>query len=414
MNLARRFPKYICRQRLNRQSGQAIFIAMTVLMITAVLLVVLYNTSLATSKKIKVVNAADAAAYSAAVWGARQLNYMAYTNRAMIANHIVVGHFISYVSWIRYVADGAKNMDPIITATLGAALPAVTVAKVVAPIAEKLTELYAKIYVPTMDLLNTFYSSTQAMSNAYGFIAIPNIMQVTARKYDPAMLVNSPAALDDPWAKNQGIKAQVMNNTLYAAFTTRYTPRNDQGRIANLVHDSFGSSRKWIEGNRGWEYAFLTPPLPGAMEFRKTGSTAMRTDLSDWQAEDELRYRTWNTKKMRWNGWQTIGHGEATAKEFWRPYQGIRGYTDLTLKRLPVQRLPLTAYVSLPTEDIHFKNAMDMNHSVSNISAVSRAEVYYDRPPPVFGFIGARTLYEHSNLYNPFWYARLVEPDTTN
>lgn len=396
----------------SRQQGQAIFIAMTVLMIAAVMLVILYNTNLATSKKMKVVNAADAAAYSAAIWGARQLNYMAYTNRAMIANHIVVGHFISYVSWIRYVKDGANNMDPLVTATLGVIIPAVTVAKVIAPPLEKITELYAKIFVPTMDLLNAFYSSTQAMSNAYGFIAIPNIMQTTARKYDAEMLVNSPAALDDPWAKSQGIQAQAMNNVRYAGFTSRYTPTNDNGRMTALVKDSFGSSRAWIEGDRGWDYDFLSAPIPGAMEFEKRGSTTMQNDLRDWNAQDELRYRTWNSKKMKWNGWQTIGKGEASAREFWNPYQGVRGYTDLTLKRLPIQRLPLTAYVSLPTENIKFKDAMNMTHAVNNISAVSRAEIYHQRPPPIFGFVGSASLYEHSNLYNPFWYARLIEPDT--
>jgi hypothetical protein len=52
---------------------------------TMVLLSV-YNVGMTVSEKMKVQNAADNAAYSAAVWEARYLNLSAYINRAMVAN----------------------------------------------------------------------------------------------------------------------------------------------------------------------------------------------------------------------------------------------------------------------------------------------------------------------------------------
>ena len=41
----------------------------------------------------------------------RHLNFLAYTNRAMIANHAAVGHFVSYVSWVRYIHDSIEYID---------------------------------------------------------------------------------------------------------------------------------------------------------------------------------------------------------------------------------------------------------------------------------------------------------------
>ena len=55
-----------------------------------------FNSGRAVNEKINLVNAADAAAYSGAQIAARQLNFMAYTNRAMIANEVSIGHMFSY------------------------------------------------------------------------------------------------------------------------------------------------------------------------------------------------------------------------------------------------------------------------------------------------------------------------------
>ena len=93
--------------------GQIAPVALFGVLIASAVLVVMFNTGQKVTERSLVANAADAAAYSGAVWTARHLNFMAYTNRGMIANHVAVGHFISYVSWVRYINDSLQAIDRI-------------------------------------------------------------------------------------------------------------------------------------------------------------------------------------------------------------------------------------------------------------------------------------------------------------
>ena len=65
-------------------------------------LVFLYKAGRITSEKMELQNAADAAAFSVAVVEARDLNYMAYTNRAMVANEVAIGQLVGLASWARH------------------------------------------------------------------------------------------------------------------------------------------------------------------------------------------------------------------------------------------------------------------------------------------------------------------------
>ncbi len=95
----------------HRCRGQIAPVALFGVLISSAMLVVMFNTGQKVTERSLVANAADAAAYSGAVWTARHLNFIAYTNRAMIANHVAVGHFVSYVSWVRYIDDSLQAID---------------------------------------------------------------------------------------------------------------------------------------------------------------------------------------------------------------------------------------------------------------------------------------------------------------
>ncbi len=62
----------------------------------------LFNTGQLTREKTKLVNTADAVAYSAGVMNARALNFEAYTNRAMLANTVAIAQLVSLSSWVQY------------------------------------------------------------------------------------------------------------------------------------------------------------------------------------------------------------------------------------------------------------------------------------------------------------------------
>jgi len=69
------------------QSGQIILMYLFFLLPMTMIVLSVFNVGNMVAEKMKVQNAADNAAYSAAVWEARYMNLMAYTSRAMIANY---------------------------------------------------------------------------------------------------------------------------------------------------------------------------------------------------------------------------------------------------------------------------------------------------------------------------------------
>ncbi|MBM2830730.1 MAG: hypothetical protein HW411_1520, partial [Gammaproteobacteria bacterium] len=82
-----------------RQRGQSMIFVVLFLAVTTLSLVFLYKAGKITSEKMQVQNAADAAAYSVSVTEARDLNFMAYTNRAMVANEVAIGQMVGMASW---------------------------------------------------------------------------------------------------------------------------------------------------------------------------------------------------------------------------------------------------------------------------------------------------------------------------
>src|SRR6187402_3970243 len=92
-------------------SGQAsVFVlAMVASLVTA--FAVSFGAGQLVNDKMRLVNAADAAAYSAAQWEARSLNIQSYLNRAIVANEVAIAQLVSLRSWSRYVNTVTTNVD---------------------------------------------------------------------------------------------------------------------------------------------------------------------------------------------------------------------------------------------------------------------------------------------------------------
>lgn len=83
------------------QRGQALVLSLFVVGVVILAMVALYSMGQQTINKIRLQNTADAAAYSAAVAQARDYNFAAYTNRAMVANQVAVAQVVGLTSWAR-------------------------------------------------------------------------------------------------------------------------------------------------------------------------------------------------------------------------------------------------------------------------------------------------------------------------
>lgn len=83
------------------QRGQALVLSLFTVGIVVLVMFTMYSTGWQTIAKIKLQNTADAAAYSAALAQARDYNFSAYTNRAMVANQVAVAQMVGLTSWAR-------------------------------------------------------------------------------------------------------------------------------------------------------------------------------------------------------------------------------------------------------------------------------------------------------------------------
>jgi hypothetical protein len=102
------FMKRLIPQNLMR--GQATLMAFATLLFLVLMTLAAYDISQMAHGKMQTMNAADAGAYAAAVVVARDANFMAYTNRAMVANHVVVGQLVSFASLAVMFEDLAGNV----------------------------------------------------------------------------------------------------------------------------------------------------------------------------------------------------------------------------------------------------------------------------------------------------------------
>lgn len=401
------------------QQGQALVLALTLLVIGVVTLLVMYNTSQVTVEKSRLVNAADAAAYSGALYVARNLNFMAYTNRALIANHVAVGHFVSYMSWMRYVQSTSRRLSQL--SLLAAAIPGVgpvlayagQVLDRWAEVTTRGTELFGEVYVPLADSLNRIISAVQMTSRAslgtsldggQALAGIHGLMEAAARAHHPAIRINVPETMEDAGSARYAGEIAVENAAL-SRFMRFYRAGDDGGRMERMTDLNLGHSERWIR-SREWRPRDLSVPF--LIRVRKQGSTRQRLGdgLSDWNASDELLHWRWSWSKMEWKRKGSIGKGRASAREFDDTYAGIDTYAGLTDGREGRDpSLSLTAYATLPVDNIDTQSQFGLAPGTRRLAAVARARIYHRRPAaPDFAPLGRG---EYANLYNPFWTVRM-------
>ena len=254
------------------QRGQA---AVYVYIFLAVLLIsvgILYKAGKLTSNKMQVQNAADAAAYSASVIEARDLNFAAYMNRAIAANEVAIGQLVGLASWAyhwRSFGDflNAYNNLFIGPATSGASTP------IIQGISKGFTvpgNFFIKILKTLADVGTTVLHNTNKTygwaSYAYHITSIINVMGV----FDEMVTRNGPtgAKLSD-----FGIMSLIFHMATYGALPllpgqrfsegylpTKTAPLDDfkngtapYARLAGLIRES----RDPFTKARGWE---LRPP----------------------------------------------------------------------------------------------------------------------------------------------------------
>jgi hypothetical protein len=396
---------------LHNQRGQIAPVALFGILIASAALVLMFNTGQKVTERSQLTNAADAAAYSGAVWTARHLNFMAYTNRAMIANHAAVGHFVSYVSWVRYVHDSIEYIDRV-TQWIPYVGQYIDTVEQIAEQVRQVTEQSADIAVPAIDTWNSSFRAAQAEAQAS--LALNNLTQLmrsTAQQYDAAIRINDRDELDSLPQEIQTLLDGALLAQLASVprFVQRYSASNDRGNLQELVRASLEADRdveRWVAGERGWRETGI------GFRLRKRGSTTNTQDANsaDWNARDELHYGT--RQLLGWSRWRRIGQQPSTARasEFDSNYSGVPAYYNVA--GAPADNALRIAAVATKRDDqIATAELLGMVANQSVIAAAALARVEFRRPRgDAFASLPSNER-EYAHLFNPMWEARLVALD---
>ena len=121
-------------QNRGHQHGQSSVFVIVFLGIVLISLTFLYKVGKLTGEKMEMQNASDAAAYSVALLEARDLNFMAYTNRAMVANEVAIGQAVGLATMPRHWQSTGHYLEALCGARIEVVAQALTAATVTSPI----------------------------------------------------------------------------------------------------------------------------------------------------------------------------------------------------------------------------------------------------------------------------------------
>lgn len=394
----------------NEASGQILPVLLAMIAMGLSALFFAHRVSQALGQQSVVVNAADAAAYSGAHWTARRLNLMAYTNRAMLANHIAVGHLVAYISWLRYVENASARL-----AAVSSFIPYVGAATRVANRAVRtsltVSERVSWAFINGVDVLHGLMSASQLQARRQ---LLPNridsVMRKVAQHHDNALRVNRGGTIKTvPQPYQTVLTGKLMvYRTKLIKYLDSDQPGRDGGYFQRILSQSIDHDRnlsRWLRGRRshgapryGTGGRSWYDSIAGLVRLRKQGATnqAPRPDAGGWRSADRFQIR--KRKLLGWESWGTLAHGRASADRLAGNYDGIDRYTQLAQSDNSDSRLTIPAIVT-----------QSSTQPATAHAHLSLAEVVYqpskacqDHCPPDDA---------KPTLFNPYWRARLVAPD---
>jgi len=389
---------------------------------------VAYSSGQLVNDKMRLVNAADAAAYSAAVWEARSLNFQSYLNRSIVANEVALAQLVSLRSWSRYVDTATRNGARVAQYIPPLAGPIRALAQGWGAVDATLQSTLPGIEAGLSSWNVTVLANAQAVSHQQAAIVAADLVSEVATRNEPRARVTEATRLLQ--ARNG---AQWQNQ-----FTDRYRRGGgDLRRYTTLLMDSrdgFTRSRR----------ADLPVPIPLLAVARRGG-----TDLvaeNSWRGVDTLSAHLdlllasveipigWGAaEQQRVAVAQRGQHGGSLSRNpvasrlalrALRPQRGYRGVPEIrdiiTPSRRDDRTLRYAVALSMPAASIQTADRLFMRtgirspdgttHSLAPrlagdaIHALGAAEVHFRRPQSRSD--GRR---EYPSLFNPYWHVRLVE-----
>lgn len=421
------------RSRHLRQRGQALIYGLFVLSSGLVALFFLFNTGQLSSEKTKLVNTADAVAYSAGVLHARALNFDAYTNRAMIANEVLIAQMVSVSSWIQYAQGHVAQVPPLNCYEVAYSVPfwlglvdylPLCVA-LSWPTGAAIVDASGSAFEPLAEIMVRASETAKAnlqLAQSTMFVALLPARAKLMQEVADANYINDGEVrvdlipLTDDFSNFDG-----------SPFIKRYAD-GERKRFKDLetlaaYQDQFVYSRSWSSRS----------PWPCILAPRGDAERDGRTELNgfdDWKASDRasLSVESWHIHLFSF-GCETdavyaLGNGGRSATDW--GYSGVPKSFDLSetarayspndadaAKRDPRLRFSIRltrsnteARTSMGRAAVKPTGRMDIYkgaEAANVMAAVATSEVYFERSAA-----RADGKIELASLFNPYWQVHLI------
>ncbi|TMO86412.1 hypothetical protein CWC15_06205 [Pseudoalteromonas spongiae] len=452
--------------KMKKQRGQSLVVGLMFLPIIVLFIIYLYNVSQQNLHKTRLQNTADAAVLSSSQYLVRELNFKAYTNRAMIANHVAVGQYVGVASWFNFLVETIDNIEDV-ARYIPYVGPVFSQAEAwVDNINEVAVQPGMEIAVRATDLVNNALSMSQdIMAYASSATMIESL--------------NDVIKVNDNQASLDAIAAPTLANTLFndwRGFQGDFNRQDNSGRY-NDFYKVILNSRDPFMKNRSheWPFPFTIDIisfcfLGMSMNYwtKQAGGTDLvnngRYDPETWTSMDTLSWhKEWFKKSLFSSGCRRseleIGWGAAHAgedkdtgqfrnrqyygrsrminrdasnraryneSEFNNAYGGIYDFYSIKKINKSNDAPPVTIVVSKSINDIQSSKSLNIgtiNEATTkeidiNIeehlqvprnqqSSASKARIYYYRANDLW----KNSKFEYGNLYNPYWQNTLSDID---
>jgi hypothetical protein len=386
-----------------------------------------FNVGQTVNDKIKLLNAADAAAYSAAIWEARSLNYQAYMNRAIVANEVAIAQLVSLRSWSTYVDRTLGN----------ASLVTSWIPPLAAPM-RALSQGWGQVDRGVQQGLPLFESGLSRWN-----VDVLSVVQAIAQQQAPiaaADLVTQVATANEPRAQVSAATRifQVRNGAQWQSFTARY--QRGGGDLNRFVALLMSSRDGFTQSRRGDLLPSASPvqisrrggtDLLGEYSWRGVDTLSVHIELPfiseevpvGWGAAEQRRLPV-GQRGVHGGSLRRNPRASRIALRTVVPRQQYRGVPEIRDVTRPTRqddrRLRYSVALSIPKNSVLTADEVVVpqglalfdgsqlsaapSYAADAIHALGTAEVYFQRPT-------ARRdrRQEYPNLFSPYWQARLVE-----
>lgn len=442
------------------QSGQALVLSLVLLFAGALGAYFMFSTAQISSTRHRLDNAADAAAWSAALWRARVMNYHAYANRAIVAQEVAIAQAVTLASWAKYFESFTTNAS-VLAAPYPPVASVLAISADLARSTRQITEATAGEEIFARDAYKKLLATSQ------------EVMQRAVDTFGLGAVANEVARAND-----RRFFAFALPDEQDFANLTRRWEGQDRLRLKEVVDASLDP---FVRGPRGMDMTlYLLPSLcfgnPAAgpqtwfQQLKKRGATVMAPELERWEAADTHSLHDWRPRRglfgifrgcrqvesipLGWGAAQALdgsgmqaptdssGSGllanpgnvgdnplatalaeaglNAQTEPGFSAYSGISTVRELNYQALANRRFPVSRVAVLARaegQDARTANALNVgvgrlrlseNFAARRLWSLSAAEVYFRRPQ------SGDASDEYASLYSPYWQVRLIQPSASH